>query len=459
MKIKQVILFVIILLLSSLIYLFRSVPTGQLWDNYTVFYVPQNVEDEKVIEAFDANGIKDFISLAGQEIPIKLEEGSMADMMFKLNLSNYDSEYLERRSAYFFDSTKNYRIYYIPNKFKERIEKTVKTLDSMGINAGVDSSVAFPWALPVIVGIAVLLILLFVKNKKMFFLGMLVPVFFVYCNPFYSSTAAVLLIVPVLVVISNLWGRDGALEKIFSKPGNWIVYILAFVAAFASSWITGLLFGAALVCQYLFILMFIIAKKYEVSRQTYTFINIKPLKMFSAYAGKAKIIFPVLLISIAGVLGTYRVYSTSNIKSHFSKILLPGSSETHNEEFPVLDEYYKWSWNIISFPMRSLNLNYDENPYEIVYPRYVKEKDGIKQVNEVFKYDDAFCKTIYNGIDDLGFNNIEHVIKSQGNDFMCGFTTAKNYHVSIFSILMIGICFLMLFIEFIMAVIKKGGKK
>lgn len=459
MKLKQFILFVIILLLSCLIYFFRSVPTGQLWDNYTVFYVPENVEDEKVISAFEENGIKDYVSLNGQETPIKLEEGSMADIMFKLNLSNYDSEYLERRTAYFFDSTKNYRIYYIPNRYSERIEKTVKTLDTMGINAGVDSSIAFPWALPVIAALAALFVLCFVRNKKMFFFGMIVPVFFVYCNPFYSSTAAVLLTVPVLVVISNLWGRDGALQKIFSNPVVWIVYVLAFISAFASSFVTGALFVAAIACEYCFILMFVVAKKYEVSRQTYTFINIKPLKMISAYAGKAKVIFPVLLISVVCVLGTYRIYSTSNIKSHFSKILLPGASEVHNEEFPKFDEYYKWSWNIISYPMRSLNLNYDENPYEIVYPRYVKEEDGIKQVNEVFKYDDAFCKTVFDGIDDLGSNNIEHVIKSQGNDFMCGFTTAKNYHVSMFSLIMIGVCFMMLSLIYILAVIKKGGKK
>lgn len=459
MKLKQFFLFILIVLIAGLLYHFRSLPTGQLWDNYTVFYVPVETEDEIVINAFEENGIKNYISLNGQENPVQLEKGSMAELMFNLNFTTHDDTYLERRLNYFYDSEKNYRVYYIPNKYKERIEKTVKLLDKSNVSAGVDSSVAFPWILPVILTVVSFAVMFFVRKKSLFFFGMILPVFYVYCNPFYSAASAVIIEMIILINISNLWGKEGAGKKILKNPFIWIVLLVSIVSAFSSSMFTGLYYLAAFSAQLFVILIAVITRKHNNSRQTYVFLDIKPLKMIPVYAKKHNVIFPLLIIAVAGIFISYKYYSTNNIKSHFSKILLPGIAEEHDETFPLLNEYYDWNWTIVSYPYKSLNLEYDEEVKEIVLPRFIKEENSIKQIDEVFANDKKFQKTMYDNIDDLGYNNIEHIIKNQGSDFKCGFTTAKNYQISFFSVIMIIICFFILIIIYFSVIIKKDGKK
>ena len=57
------------------------------------------------------------------------------------------------------------------------------------------------------------------------------------------------------------------------------------------------------------------------------------------------------------------------------------------------------------------------------------------------------------------FESIEKVIKSQGDDFTCGYVSAGSYHVSIFSIIMMFVCFAMLLFIYFSTMIKQKGMK
>ena len=74
-------------------------------------------------------------------------------------------------------------------------------------------------------------------------------------------------------------------------------------------------------------------------------------------------------------------------------------------------------------------------------------------------YNQSFKNEVYDSIDDLDFYSIERVIKDQGKDFLAGYTKAASYNVSIFSIIMMFICFCMLLFIYFSAMIGKGGKR
>ena len=101
---------------------------------------------------------------------------------------------------------------------------------------------------------------------------------------------------------------------------------------------------------------------------------------------------------------------------------------------------------------------------------YVKSEEGDYyddyewQESDYLTYDEGFKTSIFKNIDDLDFESIEKVIKVQGSDFTCGYVSAGSYHVSLFSIIMMFVCFAMLLFIYFSTMIKhkvikrKGGK-
>ena len=71
----------------------------------------------------------------------------------------------------------------------------------------------------------------------------------------------------------------------------------------------------------------------------------------------------------------------------------------------------------------------------------------------------SFKQSVYDGIDNLDFYSIESVIKLQGDDFKAGYTDSASYNISIFSIIMMILCFIMLLFIYFSAIIGKGGKR
>ena len=91
--------------LISLILLisFRSVPSGKLWNEYNVLYVPVDSEDAKVLAALESCQIQDVVCLSGQFLPVSLKENSIEISMLRLNYGSKDYDYTTRRKAFFFD--------------------------------------------------------------------------------------------------------------------------------------------------------------------------------------------------------------------------------------------------------------------------------------------------------------------------------------------------------------------
>ena len=83
-----VFLITLILLIS-----FRSVPSGKLWKEYNVLYVPANADDSKILTALTKCEIQDAVYLSGQFLPVSLNENSIEISMLRLNYGSKDYEY------------------------------------------------------------------------------------------------------------------------------------------------------------------------------------------------------------------------------------------------------------------------------------------------------------------------------------------------------------------------------
>ena len=113
--------------------------------------------------------------------------------------------------------------------------------------------------------------------------------------------------------------------------------------------------------------------------------------------------------------------------------------------------------DVQTYPYKSTNVKNDSDT--VTYPHFVKENGIIRQVDQVFKYDEVFINETIQAVDNLDFYSIEQVLKSQGKNSVYGYTASSSYNVSILSIIMMIITFGMLLFIYISAIIKKGGRE
>ena len=235
---------------------------------------------------------------------------------------------------------------------------------------------------------------------------------------------------------------------------------ISVIAAFSVSLLCGLFYIIVLFGTFCAVVLALQFEKMSLSKYSFNPIMIRSARRASVYGGKSNIVLPLVLVSaviIFGyfVLGSFHIAGTKNKDN----LLLPGKTETLNTKLPVLENYYRWTWNVITAPYKSLNNNGEYDEEHVVYPQFVEEDGIISQQNFTMYYNQSFKDEVCDSIENLDFYSIEKVIKDQGNDFIAGYTKAASYNVSIFSIIMMIICFCMLLFIYFSAIIGKGVKK
>lgn len=436
---------------------FKSLPGGQLWKNYSVLYVPVESSDAEVLSALEKSGIYDVVYLSGQYLPILISENSPEFAMYKLNRNNEEFAYSSKRNSYFFDKSKEFRLYYIPNEYKSKIAHCISILSTKNISAGIDSNSSYPWVLPIICTCITIFLLFFVKNKLLFTTTAILPVIFIFCNPFYPAAIANVLIQLTLFFIANIWKRDGSI-KFLAK--NYVILTMAgisIVTPFSCSIKSGFLF---LICAAGVFSLFILYGEYEKYRNSkYSFqpIYIRPAKMISIFANKQKIVMTSLTFSGFLIVLFFIILSSDTINAHFSKLLLPSPAAIQTEALPSLDDYYDWTWKVISSPYCSLNKDSDNKTIE--YSRFTDENGKITEYVQTKSFNQDFIENTYNDIDNFGFESIEKVLKSQKKDIKTGYTSTNSYHIGIFGIIMMLFSLSILLFIYISIIIRKGAKK
>ena len=135
----------IVLLSVALFFVFKNIPSGKLWKEYTVFYTHASTPDELITDTFKNNGIDRYVGINNQKIPLNITYNSVEHSLFKLNLSNKKYTYLNLRDNYFFDFSKEYRLYYIPSSFSSEIKNCINDLKKMNIITGIDNSYSYSY--------------------------------------------------------------------------------------------------------------------------------------------------------------------------------------------------------------------------------------------------------------------------------------------------------------------------
>jgi hypothetical protein len=454
---KKFICLIISFCTGLLLFNYRTIPSGRLWENYTVLYIPAQVDDSIITSAFNECGIEEFVSYENQRIPVLLKNDSVEKSMFTLNSYDNGYKYLNGRLNYFFDSSKQYRLYYIPNQYRENLNDCVKLIEEGDNVAGIDSNFSYPWVLPLLSIILAVLLLVFVKNIIIFALSAILPVFYVFCNPFYSCAASAFMLLVVFFMMANIWQREGFVKRILTSHSFYIFAGCSILLAVTNAFIS-FVFLLAVILGSLCLLYICKSFNDDIDKKsTYKYVFIRNARLTSLFAGKLKTICIVCVVMVACIFVYFILNSSDSFSGHFARVLLPGESSISSKELPNLEDYCKWDWDVTTYPYKSTNVkNYDD---EVVYPHFVKEDGKIKQVDQVFKYDDAFVNETISSIDNLDFYSIEQVLKSQGRNSVYGYTASSSYNVSILSIIMMILTLGMLLFIYISAIIKKGGRE
>ena len=456
-KLVPVLLFLVIALLTVC---FRSIPKGKTWKNFKVLYVSNTVPQTTVEKALSNAGIAEYVDLKNQNAPIMLAKDSIEAAMLKINLYEKENKYLFDRQNYFYDSNGEYLLYYIPDSYENSLNKVIADLKKQGITAGIDSSLSYLWVLPALITLLAFILIFFSKNKTFYTISAIMPCIYVFCNAFYSCAIASIILLLCIYLISNIYSRQGAVKRLIKNFILPAALVISVMAAFSSSLLCGFFYLLTIAGTLCAMLTAKNLKAFKLRRSGFTPVFIRPAKMISPYAGKAKIVMPLVLVFSVLVIAYFALGSLSIINTKTdSSLLLPGKAAESDPKLPNLDSFYRWNWNVRTNPYKSLNVENPDDLNTVSYPRYEVEDGIIVPYIQTLKYDQDFKKSVYDSIDNLDFYSIESVIKQQGNDFNAGYTNSASYSVSIFSIIMMIICFTMLLFIYFSAMIGKGGRK
>lgn len=440
-----------------LILLFKSIPTSKIWKEYTVLYTPVESSESEIISVLKNTGISEIYSLSEQYLPISLPENSVEISMFKINRDRPEYNYYIRRNAFFFDKSNNFKLFYVPVEYKSKVLDVVTILNSKGIQAGIDSASSYPWIIAVIMFLLIIILSLFSKNKLVFVTSTIPVILYLINNPFYAAALANAGIVLSLFFISNIWRRKDFVFYLLNKYSIPAMVFISIVCGFSISLKSGFLFVCELFCIATYLYSYFSAEEFIRNRKSFTPVYIKSASMVSMFAKKTNIVMPVLISISVLFIGLFFISSSQSVGTHFSKLLLPSPSSAEAQDLPQLEDYYQWLWNIKSYPYRSLNSNNQD--YIVEYKRFNNEGGFIEESRNLLAYNQNFKENAYAEIENLHFNAIEKVIKSEGENVKIGFSASKAYSTSFFSIIMMVLCVLVLLFIYFSIIIKQDAKK
>ncbi|MBO4533259.1 MAG: hypothetical protein J5726_06125 [Treponema sp.] len=457
---KKIIPAIIFVVIAVLTVNFRSIPKGKTWQDFKVLYVSKAVPQSTVENILTSSGVAEYTDLKNQNAPIMLAPNSIEAAMLKINILEKENKYLFDRQNYFYDSNGEYLLYYIPDAYEKYLDDVISTLKKQGYSAGIDSSLSYLWLLPILVTALAVILIFFAKNKGFFTFSVVMPCVYVFCNAFYSCAIAAIILILCIFLISNIYSRKGGLKKLGKNYLLIAALVISVAAAFSSSIQCGFFYlltiGASLCAMFISKNL----KGIRLSKSDFSPVFIRPARMVSPFAGKAKIVMPLVLVFSVLVIAYFALGSLSIINTKTdTKLLLPGKAAEQDSKLPTLENFYRWNWNVMTNPYKSINVENPDDLNTVSYPRYEVQDGIIVPYMQTLTYDQSFKKNAYDSIDNLDFYSIEGVIKRQGADFKAGYTNSASYNVSFFSIIMMIICFTMLLFIYFSAMIGKGGRK
>nr|WP_180486164.1 hypothetical protein [Treponema socranskii] len=429
--VKKLSIFCSIAVLSIFVlFIFRTVPSGNLWERYRIVYVDDTADEDYVSGILKNAGCENVISLASQKFPVMISVDSVER---SLALASADEDgYLAKRKAYFFDKGNRYRLYYIEDRYEGLAEDALRVFRNAGIDAGLDTQSVYPFIVPLVCTAFALLLCVLSSHRLLFFVTAVFPLSFTACVPFYSAASAGCLFLYALFIALRLWKRRGAFSFIKTDISVIAFSAAAFALACISSLRCALLFTAAAGGVVSSLFAFSEAEKLYEARYRFKPVPIRPAREMPLFTKKIMHAAAACASSIAVFLAAslFSSVSTAFAASPFSsaaQLEFPSASaQSPAGSFPTLDEYVAWCWNTKTAPYRSVNAQsaHERHPKtgdSIVFPRFSDGDAGISETSVSMVFDKNFYDAALGDIDALPYPAVEKLIKAQGSRVHAGY--------------------------------------
>ncbi len=424
---------------------FHTSPMVRLWHRYVELSVPEKISENSVIDILKSQGCKNIISFSEQKVPLVSKFSPIG-----YNFMHKDNAYMHKRNNLFFDKSKEYKIYYVPEKYKNSVQKSVSLISqSLHCSVETDSTTNFPLTIPIIVFLFFLFLIFNTKNKKFFILVSLIPVFFSYSCPYYTNAAATFIYIYGIYFMQKFWHRDG-FENILQYSKRFVFFwIVPVIITFLTSLVSGLLFILSSCCSFSIIYILNYSIKLKTEKKDFYFKNIIPAKMISFFDLQSIKISLVCAIGILSLLICLAGFNNLIVDSKTEGLYLPSiKGYTSKDSFPTLEDYVTWCWNTETFPYKSLNRNIDyskkiEKGTTVKIPDFVQTDSGIKEIKQpVYKFGDSFTTSAVNKIDKIQYSAIEKLLKAQGVNSTIGYFKSGSIQFTIKYVVLLLVSFL-----------------
>lgn len=425
-SIKNIFSLAVIISCAFLLYFTRSTPVSKIWKSYQVLYAENSVEEEKILSVLEENGCKGVITFSQQRQPL-------FSIYTPVELKQDSSEYLTERLKYFTDKDHQFRLYYIPEEYNSDAEKALTQIQKeYTLKAGLDGKSNYLWILPILSVIFYLLFGIASKNKKLFLAMGLFPVLFVFSKPFFADAAAVIMFMQSLFFIEKYWNRKKAARVISTSFYTFVSVVSTVAVIFIFSWKDGLVFLAVIAAvASCFVIVTSLRKSHD-KKLPFDFKYILPADLIPAVTKDASKYFilaaaglavMVFLFFFQGRFSSGATYRGLVLPSPMEKELPEMQDEEEPEKLPVIENYYEWVWDTVTFPYRNLNKkNQKRKPLEkgdqIIIDEFTeKENSLVKEEKVIYEFNEEFVEKIDRNIEKLNYPAIEKLMKEQGEDY------------------------------------------
>lgn len=409
-------------------YALRSVPVSRIWNSYAVACVDKAADEETVLSYLERFGCKEVISLGQQRVPI------MCDIVPVLPEGG--RSYLTERLGYFFDYSRSFLLYYIPQGSGSQAAKALDLLSrELHVSARIDGKRQFPFAVPAAAAAVFCFFFFFSRNRLVFFLSAAFAVALCISKPFYPVGAASVLYMLSCYLSQRLWRRKKA-EAVLKKNIYVLIPAAVSVAVMAGSgWQCAVLAVLTVLSSVLSLFLLKEAQLFFDSR-----LSFRPVAIFSA--PQLSLMYPktalhtlLCLVPLSFLLLCFLFTAQFSPAADRSLLLPvpvgPSYEGTDGSILPSIDDFYSWAWNVQSFPYKSLNssssfLPPQENE-QLIMPRF-EEADGriVQSDSLIMKFNGAFRSETDRKIDSLEYGAIEKLMKRQGEGTRAAYASKRN---------------------------------
>ena len=417
----------------------RTIPTTKLWTGYTVLYVQKDVEYRDVINTLSGKGIQDIIYLENQNVPIAASRESPE---VALSLSGAEkSQYLKKRSLYFFDKAQNYKIYYIQDKYEKEVSEVIQTLREQNILCGANAHSSYPF-LSILLCIVFAVLLTFnSQNKLLTGLSMVFPVLLTMSVPFYPVMSCSCLFMYGIFFSLKVWNREGAFNCLIKSrvlPGFAAgALLLVLLTSFKGFILFILVIASVLSVSYLAInIKNLMDSKYRVH-----FVNIRTASVMPLVGKKSTFCMLLCLASLICIL-LFAIFSSiihpSSKYSGTKGIMLPSASGSGS--LPDTQDYIEWYWETRTYPYISVNQKRNikpENGNTIEFTEFVNKDGLIVPEHHSVTFGPDFKKECETSAQNLSYPAIEKMLYSQGKSLHGGYVASSSQTINFLTIILL----------------------